>query len=172
LCRDYTKKPAFRATAFGMTRHISGTHDTFGANTTIAPASPLGFASVDILGEMQTFYEVDMHLLTTCRDCGTSWYESLPFLTHPMSRITKSFAKLTIRLQESMSITDIARNFGVDWRCVKDAEKGHLAQKYRDNSLKGVTAITIDEMYLFPHERKYVTCPLYSRSRARGHCRA
>ena len=110
-------------------------------------------------GEMQTFYQVDMHLLTCC-DCGATWYESLPFLPHPMSRITKSFAKLMIRFRESMSIADVARNFGVDWRCVKDAEKEHLAQKYRSNSLKGVTAITIDEMYLFPHERsgrKYVT---------------
>ena len=110
-------------------------------------------------GEMQTFYEVDLHWLV-CRDCGTSRYESLPFLSHPMARITKSFARLMIRFRESMSVTDVARNFGVDWRCVKDAEKEHLAQKYRNNSLKGVTAITIDEMYLFPHEkpsRKYAT---------------
>lgn len=110
-------------------------------------------------GEMQTFYEVDMHMLT-CNDCGNSFYESLPFLSHPMSRITKSFAKLMIRFRESMSISDVARNFDVDWRCVKDAEKECLSQKYRNNSLKGVTAITIDEMYLFPHERpgrKYVT---------------
>ena len=110
-------------------------------------------------GEMLTFYEVDIHQLV-CKDCGKIWYESLPFLSHPMARITKSFAKLMIKFRESMSITDVARNFGVDWRCVKDVEKEHLAQKYRNNSLKGVTAITIDEMYLFPHERpgrKYVT---------------
>jgi len=47
---------------------VSGAHGTFRENTTLAPASQLGFASVDIWGEMQTFYEVDMHLLT-CRDC-------------------------------------------------------------------------------------------------------
>ena len=110
-------------------------------------------------GGMQTFYEVDMHMLT-CRVCGATRYESLPFLPHPMSRITKSFARLMIRFRESMSIADVARDFGVDRRCVKDAEKEHLAKKYRNNSLKGVTAITIDEMYLFPHERpgrKHVT---------------
>ena len=38
------------------------------------------------LGELQTFYEVDMHLLT-CNACGKTWYESLPFRAHPMSRI-------------------------------------------------------------------------------------
>lgn len=45
-----------------------------------------------------------------------------------------------------MSITDVARDFGVDWRCVKDAEKECLAEKYKVVSLEGVEAITIDEM--------------------------
>ena len=132
---------------------------TCGARDVSASFRRTRYVQGEPLGELQTFYEVDMHLLA-CNVCGKTWYESLPFLSHPMSRITKSFAKLMIRFRESMSITDVARNFGVDWRCVKDAEKEHLALKYRNNSLKGVTAITIDEMYLFPHERpsrKYVT---------------
>ena len=111
------------------------------------------------IGELQTFYELDVHMLT-CRTCGKSWYESFSFLPHPQARITKAFARLLLKFRESMSITDVARDFGVDWRCVKDAEKEHLAEKYKVVSLEGVEAITIDEMYLFPHERsdhKYVT---------------
>ena len=80
------------------------------------------------IGELQTFYELDVHMLT-CRTCGKSWCESFSFLPHPQARITKAFARLLLKFRESMSITDVARDFGVDWRCVKDAEKEHLAEK-------------------------------------------
>ena len=109
---------------------------------------------------MQTLDVKYTDRILSCNVCGKTWHESLPFLSHPMSRITKSFTKLMIRFRESMSIADVARSLGVDWRCVKDAEKAHLALKYRNNSHKGVSAITIDETCLFPHERpsrKYVT---------------
>ena len=102
---------------------------------------------------VQTFYALDVHMLT-CRTCGKSWCESFSFLPHPQARITKAFTRLLLKFRESMSITDAARDFGVDWRCVKDAEKESLAEKYKVVSLEGVEAITIDEMYLFPHGRR------------------
>ena len=78
----------------------------------------------------------------------------------PMARISKSFTKQLLKFRESMSVSDVARNYDISWRCVKDAEKGCLAAKYKTVSPKGVEAVTIDEMHLFPHEksnRKYVT---------------
>ena len=68
-------------------------------------------------GEMQTFYEVDMHMLT-CNDCGNSFYESLPFLSHPMSRITKSGSSANRRKPQGSAAThpNTAGRFGAP-RC-------------------------------------------------------
>ena len=65
------------------------------------------------IGELQTFYELDVRMLT-CRTCGRSWYESFSFLPRPQARITKAFARLLLKFRESMSITDVARDLGVD----------------------------------------------------------
>ena len=58
------------------------------------------------------------------------------------------------------SITDVADDFGVSRRIVREAEIRALERKYRCVSLKGVKRIGVDEFYAFGNEkggRQFVT---------------
>ena len=47
-----------------------------------------------------------------------------------------------------MSITAVANYFGLNWHTVKNVEKKYLRKKYDKISLRGVTAIGIDEVHM------------------------
>ena len=47
-----------------------------------------------------------------------------------------------------MSITAVANYFGLNWHTVKNVEKKYLRKKYDNISLRGVTAIGIDEVHM------------------------
>ena len=72
-------------------------------------------------------------------------------------------------IRESMSIADAARDFGVDWRCVKDAEKEYLAEKYKVVSLEGVEAITIDEKMDHVRRREMAKLDDQAKRAIKGH---
>lgn len=90
-----------------------------------------------------------------CHDCGAYRMESLPFLSHPKSRITLEFEKTILELRQEMSISAIAKYFDLDWRTVKEVEKKNLSRKYRTVSLVGVKIIGMDEIYI--GKQKYKT---------------
>jgi transposase len=102
---------------------------------------------------------VDVHRLR-CAECGARGYERLPFLSSPAARVTRQLERTVVGLRGEMSVTAVARFYGLDWKTVKDIEKEALGRKYAKVRLKDARRIAIDEIYAFPraeaHE-KYVT---------------
>lgn len=95
-----------------------------------------------------------------CPDCGKTWVEDIPFLSKPTSRITRQLEKTIVALRGDMSIKAISAALGLSWGRVKKVEKDYLRKKCAHIPLKGVEALTIDEICVFhkgPVERKYMT---------------
>lgn len=95
-----------------------------------------------------------------CLDCGEAWVERIPFLSKPTSRCTKQLEKTIVALRGEMSIKALSESLGLSWGRVKKVEKDYLGKKYAHIPLKGVKALTIDEICVFhkgPDERKYMT---------------
>ena len=95
-----------------------------------------------------------------CPDCGEAWVERIPFLSKPTSRCTKQLEKTIVALRGEMSIKALSESLGLSWGRVKKVEKDYLGKKYAHIPLKGVKALTIDEICVFhkgPDERKYMT---------------
>ncbi|MCH2204376.1 MAG: hypothetical protein MK132_00675 [Lentisphaerales bacterium] len=51
-------------------------------------------------------------------------------------------------MRKKMSITAVTNHFGLNWHTVKNTEKKHLRKTYEKISLKGVTAIDINEVHM------------------------
>lgn len=95
-----------------------------------------------------------------CPDCGETWVEKIPFLSKPTSRSTRQLEKTIVALRGDMSIKALSASLGLSWGRVKKVEKDYLAKKYAHIPLKGVKALTIDEICVFhkgPIEWKYMT---------------
>ena len=110
-------------------------------------------------GRLNAFVELDVHRIY-CPECRARTYEHLEFLSNPRSRITRSFEKEIVDAQHKMSITDVARLFGVSRQTVRDLEIRALERRYRWVPLRGVKRIGIDEICVFHREHdgwQYVT---------------
>jgi transposase len=111
------------------------------------------------IGRMRAFVEASVGHCH-CPHCGRMHYAHLPFLSSPKATMTRALERTVVELRSAMSISDVARLYGLTWESVKNAEKRALEAKYRTVPLKDVTIIGVDELYVFRHERpnrKYVT---------------
>ena len=111
------------------------------------------------VGRMRCYVEVDVRRFR-CLRCGKTFKERLPFVSSPKARVTRAFEWLIVSERANASITAVAEKLGLDWRTVRDTEKRILEAEYKTVSLKGVTRIGIDELYVFGNERKnrkYIT---------------
>ena len=99
------------------------------------------------MGTKKTTISISMHRLR-CHDCGKYLMESIPFISSASNRISKVLERSILDLRKEMSIKAVANHFGLNWHTVKNAEKKHLRKKYEKISLKGVTAIGIDEVHM------------------------
>ncbi len=126
-------------------------------------ATPVGHRTVRgvPLGVKPFELNVQMHRLK-CHGCGAYRMEKLDFLPSSHSHITRALQRTLIELRSEMSISAIASYFGIDWKTIKDAEKQHLERKYRTISLKDVTTIGIDEIYVGRKRYKTVVRDLNS----------
>jgi len=96
-------------------------------------------------GTKKIILEVDIHRIY-CPHCGEYSIEKLPFLSHPMARITKNLERTLVELRHKMSITDISNYYKIPWRTIQKCEKDHLKKKCRRIRLKDVRHIGIDEI--------------------------
>ena len=72
---------------------------------------------------------------------------------------SKAFERYVRDLCGFMTINDVARHLDVPWSTVKEIHKRHLDKKYRTPSLRKLTSIAIDEIYL-GKKHKYLTIVL------------
>jgi transposase len=99
------------------------------------------------LGRKKVFLHVQIHRLY-CKKCQVTSYENLDFLPHPKSRLTSSLARTIIELRKEMTISAIAKHFGLDWDTVKEVELKWLKKKFRCIRMKDVKIIGMDEIHV------------------------
>ena len=98
-------------------------------------------------GIKEFWLQFDVHRVY-CRKCRLRNVEDFDFLSHPKARITKAFERTIIELRSKMSIIDIHKFYGVEWRTIKKVELKHLKKKYAKIPLVDVTIIGIDEIHV------------------------
>lgn len=106
------------------------------------------------LGRRQFWLQVTMHRLK-CHDCGAFRMEQLPFISTDHIHVTRQLERSLVELRAEMSISAVAKYYGVDWKTVKNAEKRCLQRRYRTIRLKNVRIIGIDEIHV--GHKKYKT---------------
>jgi len=92
-----------------------------------------------------------------CKDCGARKTEKVKFLSHKKSRISRSLERFIVEMRQHMTITSIAKMYGIDSRIIKNCEKKYLGKKFKRIRLRDVKIIGMDEIYISPKNKKYIT---------------
>jgi transposase len=80
-----------------------------------------------------------------CRACSGVFLEDLD-LVAPCQRVTKRLARSIHDLCRVMTVQDVARHFGLDWKTVKRIDKTFLEEEYGQPDYDGVTLLAVDEI--------------------------
>jgi transposase len=108
------------------------------------------------IGMQEVYVELDIYR-ANCKNCKSRETEQIDFLSHKKARISKALERMLCDLRTEMTINGIERKYNIDWRTIKNCEKEYLKKKHKKPRLKYVTAIGIDEIYVCPKTRKYIT---------------
>jgi transposase len=93
----------------------------------------------------------------SCKDCGSRKTEKVKFLSHKKARISRSLERFIVEMRQHMTITSIAKIYGIDSRIIKKCEKKYLGKKFKRIRLRDVKIIGMDEIYISPKNKKYIT---------------
>lgn len=113
------------------------------------------------MGSKRFYAEVRMHRLR-CHDCGAYQREMLPFTFSDRGRITRRLASALVELRREMSLSAVAKHYGVPLQLVKRLELSHLETKYRHIPLADVRMIGIDEIHVGRNHYKTIVRDLGS----------
>jgi transposase len=95
-------------------------------------------------GDTRIYLELEIRRVL-CRRCGKVKQETLSFLADSPF-YTKRFAFYIGKRCESSTIKDIAKEFHLDWRAVKELEKQYMREKLRRAGKPNPKVIGIDEI--------------------------
>ena len=73
-----------------------------------------------------------------CSHCHRVSVEDLE-LFHPYLRVTTRLARYIYQLCRMMTVTDVARHLGLNWKTVKDIDKYYLERDYGQPDLNGLS---------------------------------
>ena len=80
-----------------------------------------------------------------CPNCSQVRVEDLE-LFHPYQRVTRRLARAIHELCKIMSVADVARHFGLDWKTVKNIDKAFLERQYGQTDYEGLRLLAVDEI--------------------------
>lgn len=80
-----------------------------------------------------------------CPHCGKIVVEDLE-LFDPYRRITRRMARAIHELCKAMTVSDVARHYGLDWKTVKNIDKAFLEDKYGQTDYEGLRLLAVDEI--------------------------
>ena len=80
-----------------------------------------------------------------CMKCGIIIVEDLEFF-EPSRRVTKRLARAIHDLCKVLTIQDVARYFGLDWKTVKNIDKAFLEEKFGQTDYTDLTVLAVDEI--------------------------
>ena len=93
-----------------------------------------------------------------CAHCQGIHIEDLE-LFGPYLRMTTRLAHYIYELCKLMTVTEVARHVGLDWKTVKDIDKYYLERDYGQPDLKGLRILAVDEISIRKGHR-YLTVVL------------
>jgi transposase len=90
-----------------------------------------------------------------CPHCQRIRVEDLD-LFHPYIRVTKRLAKFIYDLCSVMTVSEVAKHVGIDWKTVKNIDKFFLERDYGQPNLDGLRILAVDEISI-RKGHKYLT---------------
>ena len=97
-----------------------------------------------------------------CSRCRGIHIEDLE-LFHPHMRVTVRMARYIYELCQYMTVSEVARHLGLDWKTVKDIDKYYLERDFGQPDLNGLSILAVDEISIRKGHR-YLTVVLDYRS--------
>ena len=96
------------------------------------------------------FASARMHLRCSyrkiyCSQCGQVVVEDLGFF-EPYQRVTKRLARAIGELCKVMTVSDVARHYGLDWKTVKNIDEAFLEERYGQTDYDGLRILAVDEI--------------------------
>jgi transposase len=80
-----------------------------------------------------------------CPNCSQVRVEDLA-LFDPYQRVTRRLARAIHDLCKVMTVSAVARHFGLDWKTVKNIDKAFLEQDYGQTDYEGLRLLAVDEI--------------------------
>jgi transposase len=80
-----------------------------------------------------------------CAHCHGIHVEDLE-LFHPYLRVTQRMARYVYQLCRYMTVSEVARHLGLNWKTVKDIDKNYLERDYGQPDLNGLRILAVDEI--------------------------
>lgn len=93
-----------------------------------------------------------------CPRCQGIHIENLE-LFHPYLRVTRRMARYIYQLCRMLTVSDVARHLGLNWKTVKDIDKYYLERDYGQPDLNGLRILAVDEISIRKGHR-YLTVVL------------
>lgn len=80
-----------------------------------------------------------------CQQCSRVVVEDLE-LFDPYQRVTRRLARAIHELCKVMTVSDVARHYGLDWKTVKNIDKAFLEEQYGQTDYEGLRLLAVDEI--------------------------
>ena len=80
-----------------------------------------------------------------CTNCSQVSVEDLE-LFDPYQRVTRRLARAVHELCKVMTVADVARHYGLDWKTVKNIDKAFLEQEYGQTDYDDLRILAVDEI--------------------------
>jgi transposase len=93
-----------------------------------------------------------------CAHCHGVHIEDLQ-LFHPYLRVTVRLARYIYQLCQMMTVSEVARHMGLNWKTVKDIDKYYLERDHGQPDLNGLRILAVDEISIRKGHR-YLTVVL------------
>jgi len=93
-----------------------------------------------------------------CSRCQAVRVEDLGFF-HPYLRVTARLARFVYELCQVMTVTDVAKNLGLNWKTVKEIDKYYLERDFGQPDYTGLRILAVDEISIRKGQR-YLTVVL------------
>ena len=93
-----------------------------------------------------------------CPRCKGVRIENLQVF-HPYLRVTDRMARYVYQLCHMMTVSEVARHLGLNWKTVKDIDKHFLERDYGQPDLNGLRILAVDEISIRKGHR-YLTVVL------------
>jgi transposase len=80
-----------------------------------------------------------------CPNCHGIYIEDMD-LFHPYLRVTNRFACYVYHLCKILTVSQVSKHLGLDWKTVKNIDKYYLEKDYGKPDLKGLRILAVDEI--------------------------